>query len=241
MGANAQTSVPVFTAGQVLTAQQQTEINTGIPVFATTTTRDAAFGGTGEKVLAEGQFAYIEDTNVTQYYDGANWIAIGAGFTTLKAETSFTTATSVTADNVFTSDYTFYRIMMRYLTSTTQNAAFRLRVGGVSAATNYNFQEVSGVSTTVAASRSISQTSISLIRTTGLESMVIIDLVGPALAQPTIISMFDAHTNSIYTAPELYLRSANHSTATAYDGFEFFVATGTTSGFYSVYGYGKNV
>jgi hypothetical protein len=34
MGANAQTSVPVFTSGQVLTAQQQTEINTGIPVFA---------------------------------------------------------------------------------------------------------------------------------------------------------------------------------------------------------------
>jgi hypothetical protein len=34
MGANAQTSVPAFVTGQVLTAQQQTEINTGIPVFA---------------------------------------------------------------------------------------------------------------------------------------------------------------------------------------------------------------
>ena len=48
MGANAQLAVPSFTAGQVLTAQQQTEINTGIPVFATTVTRDAAFGGGGE-------------------------------------------------------------------------------------------------------------------------------------------------------------------------------------------------
>lgn len=66
MGANAQTAVPVFTAGQILTAQQQTEINTGIPVFATTVTRDAAFGGAGEKTLAEGQFAYIEATNTTQ-------------------------------------------------------------------------------------------------------------------------------------------------------------------------------
>lgn len=73
MGLNAQTAVPVFTAGQILTAQQQREINTGIPVFATTTTRDAAFGGTGEKTLAEGQFAYIEATNITQYYDGAAW------------------------------------------------------------------------------------------------------------------------------------------------------------------------
>lgn len=79
MGLNAQTAVPVFTAGQILTAQQQKEINTGIPVFATTTTRDAAFGGTGEKTLAEGQFAYIEATDTTQYYDGSAWQSIGGG------------------------------------------------------------------------------------------------------------------------------------------------------------------
>ena len=75
--ANTQTSVPAFVASQVLTAQQQTEINTGIPVFATTVTRDAAFGGTGEKALAEGQFAYIEATNTTQFYDGAAWQSFG--------------------------------------------------------------------------------------------------------------------------------------------------------------------
>lgn len=54
-----------------------TQINTGIPVFSGTTTRDAAFGGTGEKVLAEGQFAYLEDTNTTQYYDGSSWVSVG--------------------------------------------------------------------------------------------------------------------------------------------------------------------
>jgi hypothetical protein len=79
MGLNAQTAVPVFTAGQVLTALQQTQINTGIPVFANTSARDAAFGGTGEKTLAEGQFAYLEDTNVTQFYDGAAWQSVGGG------------------------------------------------------------------------------------------------------------------------------------------------------------------
>jgi len=98
MGANAQTSVPVFTSGQILTAQQQTEINTGIPVFADATARDAAFGGTGEKTLAEGQFAYIEATNATQYYDGATWQAvsgsrIGQVVSTSKTDT-FTSATT---------------------------------------------------------------------------------------------------------------------------------------------------
>ena len=103
MGANAQTSVPVFTSGQVLTAQQQTEINTGIPVFADSTARDAAFGGSGEKTLAEGQFAYIEATDTTQYYDGANWQSvaptntkIGQVVSTAKTDTFTTTSTTFT-------------------------------------------------------------------------------------------------------------------------------------------------
>ena len=74
MGANAQTSVPTFTAGQVLTAAQMNEsARTGVPVFADTTARDAGFGGTGEKTLAEGQLAYIEASDETQYYTGTAW------------------------------------------------------------------------------------------------------------------------------------------------------------------------
>ena len=75
MGANAQTSVPLFTAGEILTAANQNiSAGTGVPVFATTATRDAAFGGTGEKVLAEGQTCYIEAApNRLMIYDGAAW------------------------------------------------------------------------------------------------------------------------------------------------------------------------
>jgi len=101
MGANAQTAVPVFTAGQVLTAAQVTQINTGIPVFATTTTRDSAFSGTGEKVLAEGQFAYIEASNTTQFYDGTNWLTLGGKIgqvvSTTKTDT-FTTSSTTFVD-----------------------------------------------------------------------------------------------------------------------------------------------
>ena len=79
MGANAQTTVPTFTAGQVLTADQQNQsARTGVPVFATTVTRDAAFGGAGEKTLAEGQLCYLESTNKVQYYDGAAWANLGS-------------------------------------------------------------------------------------------------------------------------------------------------------------------
>ena len=75
--ANTQTSVPLFVANTVLTAASQNiSAGTGVPVFATTVTRDAAFGG-ANKALAEGQLAYIEASNVVQYYDGAAWATVG--------------------------------------------------------------------------------------------------------------------------------------------------------------------
>ena len=75
--ANTQTSVPLFVANAILTAAQQNiSAATGVPVFATTVTRDAAFGGSN-KALAEGQLCYLESTNVVQYYDGAAWATVG--------------------------------------------------------------------------------------------------------------------------------------------------------------------
>lgn len=84
MGANAQTTVPTYVATQVLTAQQLNDsARTGVPVFATTTTRDAAFGGTGEKTLAEGQTCYIEAApKRLQVYDGTAWVDFDTAYTT---------------------------------------------------------------------------------------------------------------------------------------------------------------
>ena len=112
MGANAVTTVPVYTAGEVLTAADMNITNSGIPVFATTTTRDAAFGGTGEKTLAEGQFAYIEATNTTQYYDGAAWQPVGVapGLVLVKTQTIGTAVASVTVSDAFSATYDNYLI-----------------------------------------------------------------------------------------------------------------------------------
>lgn len=93
MGANAQTTVPTFTAAQVLTADQMNQsARTGVPVFADTTARDAGFGGAGEKTLAEGQLCYLESTDVVQYYTGSAWATVGP-------IPAFNTRTVVTATN----------------------------------------------------------------------------------------------------------------------------------------------
>lgn len=97
MGVNAQTTVPKFTAGQILTAAQQTAINTGVPVFATTTTRDAAFGGSN-KTLAQGQFCYLESTGKLQVYTGSAWanVATSTNVATFTASGTWTVPTGVT-------------------------------------------------------------------------------------------------------------------------------------------------
>ena len=96
MGANAQTSVPLFVANTVLTAAQQNiSAATGVPVFATTVTRDAAFGGSN-KALAEGQLAYIEASNVVQYYDGAAWATVGPTASKIAQVVQTVVATAVT-------------------------------------------------------------------------------------------------------------------------------------------------
>ena len=97
MGANAQTSVPLFVANSVLTAAQQNiSAATGVPVFATTVTRDAAFGGSN-KVLAEGQLAYIEASNIVQYYDGAAWATVGPTVSKILQVVSGSTSTQASS------------------------------------------------------------------------------------------------------------------------------------------------
>jgi hypothetical protein len=110
MGANATTFVPAYVSGEVLTAADLTVTNSGIPVFADSTARDNSFGGTGEKVLAEGQYAYLESTNATQVYDGANWVSVGVtpGLVLVKAQTIGSAVSSVEVTGAFSSTYDNY-------------------------------------------------------------------------------------------------------------------------------------
>jgi len=111
MGANAVTTVPVYTAGEVLTAADMNITNSGIPVFATTVTRDAAFGGAGEKTLAQGQYAYIEATSSLQVYSGSAWInAISSGLNFIKSQVIGTTVASVEVTDAFSATYDTYLI-----------------------------------------------------------------------------------------------------------------------------------
>ena len=71
----------LFVSGDVLTAAQ---VNTylmdqAVMRFANEAARTAAFGGTGEPVLASGMMSYLIDVASVQVYNGSAWVAIGGG------------------------------------------------------------------------------------------------------------------------------------------------------------------
>ena len=78
----------LFTSGSVLTADQ---VNTylmdqTIMRFASEAERDAAFGGTGEPVLATGMFAVTTDTLTLWVYNGTAWVQSSGGADILQVQ-----------------------------------------------------------------------------------------------------------------------------------------------------------
>jgi hypothetical protein len=249
MGANATTFVPAYVASEVLTAANLNVTNSGIPVFATTVTRDAAFGGTGEKTLAEGQFAYIEATNTTQYYDGAAWQSVGTtpGLVYLTGA-SFTTATSVSLPNsTFTSTYRNYRILFT-LSALTADAdiTVRMRASGTDDSGANYFTMFSGVRNDAVA--------VSLVNTLGTswnfaESdspfasaySFCMDVLQPQIATTTELQ----GTLSWYAKATAVVAGASGSawqnTSTAYDSLSVISSVASSmTGVYRVYGYSES-
>jgi hypothetical protein len=249
MGANAQTAVPAFTAGQVLTAQQQTEINTGIPVFATTVTRDAAFGGAGEKTLAEGQYAYIESTNQTLVYDGSNWISVGTtpGLVLVSAS-SFSAVSSVSlATNTFSATYRNYKVIFQMTTTGANVITLRTRTAGSDNTSGDYFQASSGLTgggsaNDVGQNNGTSITVLDLSTSATRTSSMSFDVISP-LQSATLGTNFLGAVTAIIGGTGRIGRSfvGTYNGAGAVDSLSFISSVATDmTGVVRVYGYSES-
>lgn len=238
------TSVTNFSDGNVLTATALNAVNCGIHVYSNAAARDAAYGGSGERTLVEGEYAYLLDTDQTLVYSGSSWITVGVnpGLVCVKAETAFSAVTSLTADSVFTSTYTNYRIIIRYQTSSDE-LAMKLRAATVDTSTGYNFQRLQASSSTVDGVQSTSQTSayIGHSGSGAFFCMSTVEISGVQLAEPTVYQAICTRNNAAYTSPIIVQYFGNQSASTAFDGIKLLVAAGTMTGTYAIYGYSKTV
>ena len=240
MGVNAQTSVPKFTSGDVLTAANTNLLSNGVGVFSGTATRDAAFGGSGEKVLAEGQFAYLEDTNTTQYYDGAAWQPVGVtpGLVLISSTTIGSAVSSVEVTGAFSSTYDNYKIIISGGAGST-GVNFGIKFGATATGYYAGITQVTYSSATGASfadSNAASFSSIGYGNTNGLVASI--EVTSPNLAKNTFVSSQHARNN---TAAQSVVYTGFLNDTTQYTAFTITPGSGTfTGGTIRVYGYANS-
>jgi len=228
----------IFSAGDTI---QVHNINTGVLTIA------AGAGVTlnGADVLTVAQYQggtiFFTSASSAIFFPTAKTVS-AAGLVVVKAETAISAAGSVTADNVFTSTYTNYRINLVYNTSTTNDVSLKLRAGGSSASTNYNRQTFTSTSTTNTGANSTGQSSLIVGPNSNgtRRCYATIDVSGPETSDQTAfqvnVTLFQGDN-----AGRIFFSYGMHDTSSAHDGFELLVATGNFSGSYTVYGYGKSL
>ena len=150
--------------------------------------------------------------------------------------TTFTAQSTISFNNVFSSTYDNYKLVISATGTTSANVNMRLRVGGVdNASAIYKRQFLRAIDTSVSGDYSfLTETNIVDIDTT-TTGVCFTEIFSPALAAKTrILSNFNAGRNDY-----VGLFYTNHDTATAYDGFSLLPSAGTATGTISIYGYKK--
>jgi hypothetical protein len=156
MGINAQTSVPKFTSGDVLTATNTNLLTNAPPVFSGTATRDAAFGGAGEKTLAEGQLCYLEDSDIVQYYSGSAWATVGPATSKIAQVVSTTLTTTFSRASATYGDITGLTVSITPTSATSTIFVVANLSVGTDTATGHFFGRLARGGTGIAVATSVS-------------------------------------------------------------------------------------
>jgi hypothetical protein len=222
-----------FTAGEVLTAS---DVNTylmeqSVMVFGGTAARSSAI-----PTPSEGMVSYRSDIDNLELYNGSAWVA-SAGLV-LVNKTDFTSVSSFSLNNVFTSDFQNYRVILNFSSNTaTQTINARMRKSGTDNSASYYHQEMAVASTSVTSSRfnNINQFYVGNMDS-GYPTSWNIEIYNPQVAAryTTLFSQAPKFTSG--QGYMFYVEACEHQVADAYDGLSI-IGTNNFSGTVRVYGY----
>jgi hypothetical protein len=243
--ANTSTRLPIGTTGQVLA------VSGGVPAWTTTAdvtplttkgdlftfdTADARLG-----VGTNGQTLVADSTAST----GLKWATPSSGALTLVSTTTFSAVSSQSFNNVFSSTYTNYKVMMNFHTSGGGTTNFRFRAAGTDlTAANYSgLQYVFTASGAGSAGFASSQDSVANLllnsynNTSGVPTGIDMTVYDPMSTSARKNYSANVATSNIYYG--LSYGMYYGSTGTAFDGFTLVMNAGTMTGTVSVYGMSK--
>lgn len=169
-------------------------------------------------------------------------INVGSGSASYNANgtVTFTGATSISLNNVFSSTYNNYKIVFTCdsIPSGTTNANFRFRASGTDYSTGSYSRMVTVVydgGTTTAAGQAAQTQFQMLALNVGNTAMAIMDINSPNIAVRKQILFSGSGQSS--TGVSSYSGSGWLNNAGTYDGFTIYTGTGTFTGSITVYGY----
>ena len=233
-----------FDPGDVLTASDVNNflMEQSVMSFADSAARTSAIGTAN---FEEGMVAYLQDTDKIQVYNGTAWVDAanntGAGLIHINT-TSFSGVASQSVNNVFSSTYDNYRILVNFSSFTGDNneLTIKFRAAGTDTSTNYLGQRIVANATTVIASanhRGTDEISIGFGDKDENFSATTIDVFSPNLAEITKLQSYSTSSNSslFYISHQVGIQN----TTTQFDGFTLIVSTGNMTGTVSTYGYRK--
>jgi len=155
-----------------------------------------------------------------------------------KGTVSFSAASSVSLNDVFSSTYDDYRIIIVASSAVAgTDLTLRVRVGGSDLSTGtYTYNRIIGDGGTLNSARSSAQTSIRCGNTTlSEETSYIIDVVNPFLTKRTVFTINNSNQGG---GAAQDMTAAVVTNATSYTGFTILAGNNFT-GRLSVYGYAK--
>ena len=244
-----------FAAGEVLTAsnvmgylQDQAVMN-----FAGTAARGSAIG----TAVSEGMVSYLADSNTVQAYDGSAWnslayassvftpglipvipptVSISGGTATANTlgKISFTNATSIKLNGVFSATYETYKIVINLTSAAAAAGAIIARLGTTN--TGYQYQIFRGYTSTTAASSTASAGEWWISQQgSGAQSLTEVTLANPFTASVSkIISQSGAYNGADFTVINSFGQLVNN---TSYTDFYFAPSSSNITGSIQIYGY----